>query len=376
MYSETTQIGRLGLIGMRGSEQMAAKIDDYLCTWDIENGGDGRSVLVQYDCPRFASGEAKGLIRQSVRGYDLYILADVFNYGVTYRMYGRDVPMGPDNHYQDLKRIIAATNGKTRRINVIMPLLYEGRQDRRFARESLDCALALKELTAMGVDNIITFDAHDVRVQNAIPLSGFENIQPSYQMIRALVNSNKDLIIDNDHMMVVSPDEGGMTRCIYYATVMGLELGMCYKRRDYAKLVNGRSPIVSHEFLGGQLDGRDIILVDDIIASGESMLTVVEDLKRRGAARVFVFATFGQFCTGLEAYDRAYAEGLLERVYTTNLIYQPPELLGRPWYYSVDMSKYIAYIINTVNVDQSISHLLDPSVKIEKLLRAAKKSGQ
>jgi ribose-phosphate pyrophosphokinase len=373
MHYENTQFANLGLIGMRGGEKMAAKIDDYLSEWDVQAGGDGHSVLVEYSCPRFASGEAKGLIRQSVRGYDLYILADVFNYGITYTMYGMDVPMSPDDHFQDLKRIIAATNGKARRITVIMPLLYEGRQDRRFNRESLDCALALKELTAMGVENIITFDAHDARVQNAIPLSGFENIQPSYQMIRALVNTNKGLIINKDNMMVVSPDEGGMARCIYYAAVMGLELGMCYKRRDYAQIVNGRSPIVSHEFLGGTLDGRDVILIDDIIASGESILTVVGDLKRRGAARVFVFATFGQFCAGLDHYDKAYEDGLIEQVYTTNLIYQPPELLERKWYTSVDMSKFIAYIISTLNYDRSLSALLDPSAKIDKVLGAAKK---
>jgi ribose-phosphate pyrophosphokinase len=372
MYIENTQIGRLGLIGMRGSEKMTARIDEYLCDWDIKEGGDGRSVLVEYGCPRFATGEAKGLIRQSVRGYDLYILADVFNYGVTYNMYGMNVPMSPDDHFQDLKRIIAATNGKTRRLNVIMPLLYEGRQDRRYNRESLDCALALRELTAMGVENIITFDAHDARVQNAIPLSGFENIQPSYQMIRALVMSNNGIVIDKDNMMVVSPDEGGMTRCIYYATVLGLELGMCYKRRDYAQIINGRSPIVSHEFLGGQLDGRDVILIDDILASGESILTVVEDLKQRGARHVFVFATFGQFCAGLENYDRAYEKGLIEKVYTTNLIYQPPELLERKWHHSVDMSKFIAYIISTLNCDRSLSSLLDPSAKIDKILHTAR----
>jgi ribose-phosphate pyrophosphokinase len=372
MFPENKTFGTLGLVGMRGTEARSAKIDAYLREWDVQAGGSGRSVQVQYDCPRFASGEAKGLIKQSVRGYDLYILADVFNYDVTYRMYNMDVPMGPDNHFQDLKRIIAATNGKARRLNVIMPLLYEGRQDRRYNRESLDCALALKELTSMGVKNIITFDAHDARVQNAIPLSGFENIQPSYQMIRALVRTNEDLIIDNDHMMVVSPDEGGMARCIYYATVMGLELGMCYKRRDYTRVVNGRSPIVSHEFLGGQLDGRDIILIDDIIASGESILTVMKDLKQRGAARIFVFATFGQFCAGLDHYDEAYKEGLFERVYTTNLIYQTAELLSRPWYHGVDMSKYIAHIISTVNKDESIGGLIDPSAKIEKVLREAR----
>jgi ribose-phosphate pyrophosphokinase len=373
MISENTRIGRLGLVGMRGCETLAAKIDGYLKGWDIQDGGDGNSVLVQYDCPRFATGEAKGMIRESVRGYDLYILVDVLNHGVTFKMYGNDVPMSPDDHYQDLKRVIAATNGKTRRVTVIMPLLYEGRQDCRYSRESLDCALALRELVSMGVENIITFDAHNARVQNAIPLSGFENVQPTYQMIRSLVRTNDSLIIDKDHMMIVSPDEGGVARCIYYATVMGLELGMCYKRRDYTRVVNGRNPIISHEFLGGQLDGRDIVLIDDIIASGESMLTVMEDLKRRGAARIFIFATFGQFCAGLDDFDLAYKEGLFERVYTTNLIYQPDKLLSREWYCSVDMSKYIAHIVRTLNFDQSLSHLLDPSARIEKVLNSAKR---
>jgi ribose-phosphate pyrophosphokinase len=358
---------------MRGTERLAAQIDEYLGQLDIADEGDGHSVLVEYDCPRFATGEGKGLILQTVRGCDLYILADMFNHGVTYKMFGKDVPMGPDNHYQDLKRIIAATNGKARRINLIMPLLYEGRQDRRSARESLDCALMLQELVHMGVENIITFDAHDARVQNAIPLSGFENIRPSYQMIRTLLRENKDLVIDSDHMMVVSPDEGGMPRSILYASMMGLDLGMCYKRRDYSSIVEGRNPILSHEFLGGDLDGRDVILVDDIIASGESILNVAEILKARGAGRIFIFVTFGQFTRGLETYDRAYADGLVHSVYTTNLIYQTEELLSRPWYHSVNMSKYLAHIINTLNVDSSISELLDPSARIQRLLADRRK---
>lgn len=373
MLNENTQIGRLGLIGMRGCETLTSQIDGYLRGWDIASGGDGRSVAVQYDCPRFATGEAKGMIRESVRGYDLYILADVFNYGVTYKMYGMNVPMGPDAHFQDLKRIIAATNGKTRRLTVIMPLLYEGRQHRRTARESLDCAMALQELTAMGVDNIITFDAHDARVQNAIPLSGFENVRPAYQMVRSLIRTNEDLVIDDKHMMIISPDEGGMDRCIYYAAVMGLDLGMFYKRRDYTRIVNGRNPIISHEFLGGRLDGMDVIVIDDIISSGESVLSIVKSMKDLGARRIFIFATFGQFCAGLEPFDKAYEEGLVERVYTTNLTYQPEELLSRKWYQSVDMSKYIAYIINTLNFDHSLSGLFDPSARIEKVLAAARK---
>ncbi|MDR0294429.1 MAG: ribose-phosphate pyrophosphokinase [Oscillospiraceae bacterium] len=358
---------------MRGCEPLAAQIDEYLRSWNIRDGGDGRSILLPYVCPRFSTGEAKGMIRESVRGYDLYILADVFNYGVTYKMYEMEVPMSPDDHFQDLKRIIAATNGKARRLTVIMPLLYEGRQHRRFARESLDCALALQELTAMGVHNIITFDAHDARVQNAIPLHGFENVRTTYQMIRALLNTAEDLEIDRNRIMIVSPDEGGMASCIYYATVMGLDLGMFYKRRDYTKVIDGRNPIVSHEFLGERLDGKDVIVVDDIIASGESVLSILKRIKDLGAHRIFVFATFGQFCSGLDAFDRAYEDGLVERVYTTNLIYQPQALLSRKWYCSVDMSKYIAYIVSTLNFDQSLSHLLDPSARIEKVLSSKRK---
>jgi ribose-phosphate pyrophosphokinase len=373
MLTEHPQIGRLGLIGMRGCEALSEKIDSYLRSWDIQNGGDGRSILVEYGCPRFSTGEAKGLIRNSVRGYDLYVLADVFNYGVTYKMYGMDVPMSPDDHFQDLKRIIAATNGKTRRMTVIMPLLYEGRQHRRFARESLDCALALKELVGMGVNNIITFDAHDARVQNAIPLSGFENVRTAYQMIRAMLRVVGDLSLNSRDTMIVSPDEGGMPNCIYYSTVMGIDLGMFYKRRDYTTIVNGRNPIVSHEFLGERLDGKDIILIDDIIASGESVLSILRRIKELGARRIFVFATFGQFCAGLESFDRAYGEGLVEKVFTTNLTYQPQTLLEREWYCSVDMSKYIAYIVSTLNFDRSLSHLLDPSARIEKLLKDARR---
>jgi ribose-phosphate pyrophosphokinase len=369
MYGERKQFGRLGLVGMRGCEGLAYKINEYLRAWNIkEDGGDGSSALVSASCPRFATGEGKGMIDESVRGHDLYILVDVLNYGVAYKMYGMEVPMSPDDHFQDLKRIIAATTGKARRINVIMPHLYEGRQDCRYTRESMDCAIALKELEGMGVENIITFDAHNARVENAIPLSGFENIRPYYQMIRALVLANGGLTIDRDNMMIVSPDEGGVARCIYYSAVMGIDLGMCYKRRDYTKLVDGRNPITSHEFLGRELDGRDVVLIDDIIASGDSMLTVVKDLKRRGAKRIYIFATFGQFTDGLDKFDQAYNEGDIERVFTTNLIYQPPHLFDREWHYSVDMSKYIAHIIRTLNFDQSLSHLLDPSAKIEKLL--------
>lgn len=368
MEFENTQVGALGLIGMRGCEELTASCDSYLRQWDIANGGDGHSVQVRAVCPRFTTGEAKGLIEQSVRGYDLYIICDVFNYGVSYKMYNMTVPMSPDDHYQDLKRIIMATNGKARRITVFMPMLYEGRQHRRFARESLDCAVALQELAAMGVDNLITFDAHDARVQNAIPLHGFENVAPTYQMIKALVNTVPDLAIDPAHMMIISPDEGAMSRCIYYSSVLGLDLGMFYKRRDYTKVVNGRNPILSHEYLGDDIKGKDVIIAEDIIASGDSMLSLTEQIKERGARRVFVFVTFGLFCDGLEAFDKAHENGVFEKVFTTNLIYRSPELRSRKWYHQVDMSKYISYIISTLNYDRSISDLLDPAQRIRKVL--------
>ena len=315
--------------------------------------------------PRFGSGEAKGVIKESVRGSDLYLLVDVANYSLTYSLCGHENHMSPDDHYQDLKRIIAAVGGKARRITVIMPYLYESRQHKRSARESLDCALALQEMVNMGVDNIITFDAHDPRVQNAIPLNGFETVQPAYQFIKGLLGHVKGLQIDNDHMMVISPDEGGMTRAIYIANVLGLDMGMFYKRRDYTRIVNGRNPIVAHEFLGSSIEGKDMIIIDDMISSGESVLEVASALKERRANRIFVFATFGLFTAGLEGFDKAYEDGLIHRVLTTNLIYQTPELLSREWYIDCDMSKYIAYIIDTLNHDTSISDLLNPVERIQ-----------
>lgn len=368
MVHENEQYGKLGIIAQRGCEPLIEKVDAYLRKWDVEGGGTGQSTVVHASCPRFATGEGKGIITQSIRGYDLYILCDVFNYGVTYDMYGRTVSMSPDDHYQDLKRIISATNGKARRMTVIMPMLYEGRQHRRFARESLDCAVALQELVQMGVENLITFDAHDARVQNAIPLKGFENVQPNYQMIRSLLTTVPDLVIDPNQLVVVSPDEGGMTRCIYYASVLGLDLGMFYKRRDYTRIVQGRNPILSHEFLGESVENKDVIVVDDMISTGDSILSISENLKNRGARRIFVFVTFGLFTDGVEAFNEAHKRGAIERVFTTNLIYRHPDLLGSPWYSEVDMSKYIAYIINTLNCDHSISHLLDPVQRIKKLL--------
>lgn len=364
--SLTTPVGPLGIIAMRGCEEITAKVDSYLSNWrdDAEQG----SFQIESCCPRFSSGEGKGLIKKSVRGHDIFIICDVFNYGVTYRMYNMQVPMSPDDHFQDLKRIIAATGGKARRITVIMPMLYEGRQHRRVSRESLDCATALQELAHMGVTNIVTFDPHDPRVQNAVPLIGFDCVQPKYQMIKALVNTISDIKIDREHIAIISPDEGGMSRCIYYSSVLGLDLGMFYKRRDYSKIVGGRNPIISHEYLGGDIEGKDIIIVDDIIASGDSVIDIAEQLKAKKVRRVFVFATFGLFTEGLARFDEAYENKLIEKVFTTNLVYRSDELKKKLWYREVDMSKYIAYIINTLNYDRSMSDLLDPVKRINKLL--------
>jgi len=307
-------------------------------------------------------------VNESVRGFDLYIITDVFNYSCTYNMYGMEVPMSPDDHYADLKRVISAISGKAKRITILMPMLYEGRQHKRSSRESLDCALALQELVNLGVDNIMTFDAHDKRVQNAIPNGSFENIMPTYQMIKSLVNSVEDLHVDKDHLMVISPDEGALHRCIYFATQLGVNLGMFYKRRDYTRVVNGRNPIVEHQYLGDSVEGKDIIIVDDMISSGESMLEVCSKLKGLKAGRIFVCTTFGLFCNGLEVFDEAYKNGTFYRVFTTNGVYQTPELLSRDWYESVDLSKYTAYFLDTLNHDMSVSSLLDCSDKIEKIL--------
>ena len=352
-------------------------MDDYLVKWRHESahqfkgdaafsGYEKDTFLVGASVPRFGSGEAKGIIEESVRGKDLYLMVDVCNYNVTYSLTGNTNHMSPDDHYQNLKRIIAAIGGKGRRINVIMPFLYESRQHKRTSRESLDCALALQELVRMGVDNIITFDAHDPRVQNAIPLSGFETVSPTYQFIKGLLRTYKDLQIDSDHMMAISPDEGGTNRAVYLANVLGLDMGMFYKRRDYTQVVDGRNPIVAHEFLGSSVEGKDVIIIDDMISSGESIIEVATELKRRKANRIFAAATFGLFTNGLEKFDKAYEEGVLTGVLTTNLIYQTPELLSKPYYINCDMSKYIALIIDTLNHDQSVSHLLNPVDRIKR----------
>ena len=376
---ETIPVGPLGIIAMPGCEALCDKIDKYLVKWRANQASEHQQNIAFYgyqrdtykvnvSLPRFGSGEAKGVVNESVRGFDLYIITDVFNYSCTYNMYGMEVPMSPDDHYADLKRVISAISGKAKRITILMPMLYEGRQHKRSSRESLDCALALQELVNLGVDNIMTFDAHDKRVQNAIPNGSFENIMPTYQMIKSLVNSVEDLHVDKDHLMVISPDEGALHRCIYFATQLGVNLGMFYKRRDYPRVVNGRNPIVEHQYLGDSVEGKDIIIVDDMISSGESMLEVCSKLKGLKAGRIFVCTTFGLFCNGLEVFDEAYKNGTFYRVFTTNGVYQTPELLSRDWYESVDLSKYTAYFLDTLNHDMSVSSLLDCSDKIEKIL--------
>ena len=319
--------------------------------------------------PRFGSGEAKGVLQESVRGDDLYLMVDVCNYSLTYSLCGEVNHMSPDDHFQDLKRIIAAVGGKARRVNVIMPFLYESRQHKRTGRESLDCALALQELTDMGVDNIITFDAHDPRVQNAIPLQGFETVQPAYQFVKGLFRAEPDLQVDSDHLMIISPDAGGTGRAIYLANVLGVDMGMFYKRRDYSTIIDGRNPIVAHEFLGADVSGKDMIIIDDMISSGDSMLEVAALLKEKGAGKIFMCSTFGLFTNGLERFDKAYENGVFDRLLTTNLVYQTEELLQKPYYVNCDMSKYIALIIDTLNHDGSISKLLNPVERINKLLQ-------
>ena len=364
---ETIPVGPLGLIPLKSCEDLGKKVDAWLVEWRKERDQKD-SYIIGAKTPRFGSGEAKGELTESVRGDDLYIMVDVCNYNMTYTMNGLKNHMSPDDHYQDLKRVIAAVGGKGRRINVIMPFLYESRQHKRTGRESLDCAMALRELVDMGVENIITFDAHDPRVQNAIPLKGFETVQPIYQFIKYLLKNEKELEIDSDHMMVISPDEGGMGRAVFFANVLGLDLGMFYKRRDYTQIINGRNPIVAHEFLGASVEGKDVIIVDDMISSGESMLDTAKELKRMKARKVFICTTFGLFTGGLKKFDEYYENGIIDRVLTTNLIYQTPELLSKPYYINVDMSKYIALIIDNLNHDASLSDLLNPTGRINRLL--------
>ena len=382
---ETIPDGMLGLIPLQSCKELGDKVDEYLVTWrekrEHEHQHDAAfqgyrrdSYILDASIPRFGTGEAKAVIDQSVRGCDLYLLVDVTNYSITYSVSGHENHMSPDDHFADLKRIIAAAGGKAKRITAIIPFLYESRQHKRTSRESLDCAIALQELTAMGVENIITFDAHDPRVQNAIPLKGFETVTPAYQFIKGILNHVDDLKIDSDHLMIISPDEGGTNRAVYLATVLGVNMGMFYKRRDYSRIVDGRNPIAAHEFLGTDLDGKDVIIIDDMISSGESMIDVATELKRRNANRIFVVSTFGLFTNGLEKFDKAVEDGIIYRVVTTNLCYQTPELLSRDYYISCDMSKYIAYIIDTLNHDCSISDLLNPYDRIQKFVAKYKET--
>jgi len=372
-------VGPLGVIAVDGCQNLVSKVNQYLVEWRQERGKanptaavyegyDRDTYLVETKVPRFGSGEGKGVIETSVRGDDLYIVVDVCNYSMTYSLRGKINHMSPDDHFQNLKRIIAAVGGKAKRITVIMPFLYESRQHKRSGRESLDCALALQELVGMGVDQILTFDAHDPRVQNAIPLTGFETFNPNYQFIKAMLATEKDLQVDSDHMMVISTDEGGMGRAIYLANVLGLDVGMFYKRRDYTRVVNGRNPIVAHEFLGADVEGKDMIIIDDMISSGESMLDTAKELKRRKARKVFICSTFGLFTNGLAKFDEYHENGLIDRIFTTNLIYQTPALLSRSYYTSVDMSKYIALIIDYLNHGMSVSELLNPVDRINRCL--------
>lgn len=375
-HIENIPYGSLGIIPLKSCAALGEKVNNYLVEWRNRrsdstnlNGYKKDSYIVPVETPRFGSGEAKAVINSSVRGNDLFIMVDVVNNSLTYKMGGFINHMSPDDHYADVKRVIAAASGKARRINVIMPFLYESRQHRKTARESLDCAYMLQELVAMGVDNIITFDAHDPRVQNSIPLNGFESVSCTYQFIKYLLLNISDLTIDSDHMMVISPDEGGMGRAVYFANILGLDMGMFYKRRDYTKVVDGRNPIVAHEFLGSNIEGKDVIIIDDMISSGESMLEVAAELKARKAKRVFCATTFGLFTNGFEKFDQAHKDGIIDKVLTTNLIYQPEELLEKPWYINVDVSKYIALIIDTINHDASISNLLTPVDRIQEKVK-------
>jgi len=376
---DTIPVGPLGLIPLRSCTELGKKVDEWLVGWRTERESEHKSTIhfAEYQkdsyilkarTPRFGSGEGKGEILETVRGDDLYVMVDVCNYSESYSLNGMKNHMSPDDHYQDLKRIIASASGKAKRINVIMPFLYESRQHKRSHRESLDCAVMLQELVNMGVENIITFDAHDPRVQNAIPLKGFETVQPIYQFIKYLLKNEKDLQIDSDHMMIISPDEGATGRAIYFANVMGLDMGMFYKRRDYSRVINGRNPIVAHEFLGASVEGKDVVIIDDMISSGESMLDTAKELKRRGARRVYVCTTFGLFTNGLKKFDEYYENGYIDRILTTNLVYQTQELLSKPWYINVDMSKYIALIIDNLNHNSSLNELLNPTGRINRVL--------
>ncbi len=368
VFNPFASVAPLGIIAMDGAKELGERINNYLVTWAKQSGQDVDSFLIPCSCPRFQSGDAKALIKSTVRGYDLFIICDTGNYSCTYNLFGHENHMSPDDHFQDLKRIIQAAGGKAHRINVIMPILYGGRQHKRSYRESLDCACMLQELQQMGVENILTFDAHDPRVQNAVPLMGFDSIIPSYQVLKTLFKAVPDLKCDNKEMMIVSPDEGALSRNMYYASVLGIDMGMFYKRRDYSTIVNGRNPIVAHEYLGDDVEGKDIFIADDIISSGESMLDIAYELKARKARRIFAYATYSIFTNGLDVFDKAYADGIIDGVLGTNLTYQMPELKEREWFHSVDCSKYVSYFVAALNHDMSVSDIIDPSQKIKDLL--------
>ena len=369
LFNPQTRVAPLGVIALEGATELGNKIDHYLVEWSKEGGYDTDSFLIENQCPRFASGDGKGLIRSTVRGNDLFIIVDVGNYNCKYKMFGHENSMSPDDHYQDLKRVIQAAGGKAHRINVIMPILYGGRQHRRNYRESLDCACALQELQSMGVSNIVTFDAHDPRVHNAIPLMGFDNVMPTYQVLKTMFREIKDLHITKDNFMIVSPDEGALNRNMYYASVLGVELGMFYKRRDYSKIINGRNPIIAHEYLGNSVEGMDVFIADDIISSGESVLDIAYALKEKKANKIYAYATYGLFTDGFEKFDKAYNDGYIDGILGTNLTYRPDELLRKEWFMEVDVSKYIAYFIAAINHDVSISTVIDPHEKIHQLLK-------
>ena len=372
-FSEGDCVAPLGLIPLEGARELGEMINEHLVRWAKEAGRNQDNFIVESECPRFSSGDGKGLIKSTIRGDDLYFIVDVGNYSCTYNMFGRQNCMSPDDHFQDLKRLIQAASGKAHRINVIMPILYGGRQHRRSYRESLDCAVMLQELAAMGVSNVVTFDAHDPSVQNAVPLMGFDNVMPTYQVLKTLFRHVPDISLTRDHFMVVSPDEGAMNRNMYYASVLGVDLGMFYKRRDYSRIVNGRNPIVAHEYLGSSVEGKDVFIADDIISSGESMLDIAYALKKQNAGRIFAYATYAIFTNGLEQFDKAYKDGIISGVLGSNLTYRTPELREREWFFEVDVSKYIAYFIAALNHDNSVSTIIDPHEKIEQLL---KKRGQ
>lgn len=366
-FSEAA-VAPLGVISLEGAADLGNKIHNHLVTWANESDFNQKYFAVESECPRFSSGDGKGIIKSSIRGTDLFIIADVGNYSCSYNMFGENNHMSPDDHFQDLKRIIQAASGKAHRISVVMPMLYGSRQHRRNYRESLDCAVALQELQNMGIINVITFDTHDPRVQNAVPYMGFDNVMPTYQVLKSLISSIPDIRPDSDNFMIISPDEGALHRNMYYASVLGVNMGMFYKRRDYSTLVNGRNPIVAHEYLGESVVGKDIFIADDIISSGESMLDIAYELKEQKAGKIFAYATYGIFTNGFDAFDKAYNDGIIDGIFSSNLTYVPDELKSRKWYYEVDCSKYAAYFIAAINRDMSISEIVNPHEKIKNLL--------